>query len=151
MDRHQTYAQSMSDDLPIGRHFVIPSGELSWRFDPSGGPGGQHANKAATRAEVAWDLGGSPSVPDGLRERMLERLGNRAPGGVVTVSVDDTRSQWRNRVLARRRLAEVLTDAARRPKRRIGTKASRSSQRRRLERKRRRGEVKRLRGPIHPD
>ena len=134
-------------DLRVGTHFVIPGSELSWRFDPSGGPGGQHANKAATRAELTWDLETSPSVPDPLRRRMLERLGNRAPGGVITVTVDDTRSQWRNRAIARRRLAEVLTDAARRPKRRIGTKPSRAARRRRLEKKRRRGEIKRLRKP----
>ena len=138
-------------DLPIGRFFVIPAAELSWRFDPSGGPGGQHANKAATRAEVSWDLERSPSVPGELRDRMLERLGGRAPGGVITVTVDDTRSQWRNRAIALRRLAEVLTDAARPPKQRIGTKPSRASKRRRLERKRRRAEIKRLRGRIEPD
>lgn len=139
------------DDLSIGRHFVIPGGELAWRFDPSGGPGGQHANKASTRAELSWDLGASPSVPDHLRQRMLQHLGGRAPGGVVTASVDDTRSQWRNRAIARRRLAEMLTDAARPPKRRIGTKPSRASKRRRLERKRRRSEIKRLRRPPNAD
>ncbi|HSM02133.1 MAG TPA: alternative ribosome rescue aminoacyl-tRNA hydrolase ArfB [Acidimicrobiia bacterium] len=140
-----------NDDLQVGRHFTIPAGELEWRFDPSGGPGGQHANKAATRAEVTWDLGASTSVPEDLRERMLERLGGRAPGGVVTIAVDETRSQWRNRVLARRRLAEILTDAAKRPRRRIRTKPSRAARRRRLEEKRRRGETKRLRGPVEPE
>lgn len=140
-----------SDDLQIGRHFTIPAGELEWRFDPSGGPGGQHANKAATRAEVSWDLGASPSVPDDLRDRLLERLGGKAPGGVVTVTVDETRSQWRNRVLARRRLVEILTDAAKRPKRRRRTKPSRAAKRRRLEEKRKRGEIKRLRGPVEPE
>jgi ribosome-associated protein len=141
----------MSDDLSIGRHFTIPASELQWRFDPSGGPGGQHANKASTRAELAWDLATSPSLPDPLRREMLERLGGRAPGGTVTVSVDETRSQWRNRALARRRLAEILLDATRRPKRRIGTKPSRAARRRRLERKQRRSEVKRLRGPVEPE
>jgi len=140
-----------SDDLPIGRHFTIPASELEWRFDSSGGPGGQHANKASTRAELSWDLGTSPSVPDDLRDRMLERLGGKTPGGVVTVSVDETRSQWRNRVLARRRLAEILTDAAKSPKKRIRTKPGRGARRRRLEEKRSRGEVKRLRGPVEPE
>jgi ribosome-associated protein len=142
---------SHPDDLSIGRHFTIPASELQWRFDPSGGPGGQHANKASTRVELAWDLATSPSLPDALRAEMLERLGGRAPGGIVTVSVDETRSQWRNRALARRRLAEILVDATKRPRRRIGTKPSRAARRRRLERKRRRSEIKRLRGPVEPD
>jgi ribosome-associated protein len=67
------------------------------------------------------------------------------------VSVDETRSQWRNRAIARRRLAEILVDAARRPKRRIGTRPSRAAKRRRLERKRKRGEIKRLRGPLEEE
>jgi len=133
--------------LQIGRHFTIPAAELQWRFDPSGGPGGQHANKSSTRAELAWDLAASPSLPEDLRERMIERLGGRAPGGIVTVSVDDTRSQWRNRAIARRRLTEILTDAAKKPKTRIGTRPSRAAKGRRLEAKRQRGEVKRLRQP----
>ncbi|MDP2622395.1 MAG: alternative ribosome rescue aminoacyl-tRNA hydrolase ArfB [Actinomycetota bacterium] len=133
--------------IAIGRLFTIPAAELVWRFDPSGGPGGQHANKASTRAELSWDLAASPSVPDELRDRIIERLGGRAPGGILTVSVDETRSQWRNRAIARRRLAEILVDAARRPKRRIGTRPNRAAKRRRLEKKRKRAELKRLRQP----
>ena len=136
----------MSDEpLPIGEHIVIPAAELEWRFDPSGGPGGQHANKASTRAEVRFDLGASPSIPEPLKERMLQRLGGRAPGGIVTVVADDSRSQWRNRATARRRLAALLTDALRAPRKRRPTRPSRASRRRRLEAKRRKSETKRLR------
>ncbi|MEX0825471.1 MAG: alternative ribosome rescue aminoacyl-tRNA hydrolase ArfB [Acidimicrobiia bacterium] len=137
--------------IPIGRMFTIPAAELQWRFEPSGGPGGQHANKASTRAELIWDLSASPSVPTDLRERMMERLGGRAPGGILTIGVDETRSQWRNRAIARRRLAEILTDAAKKPKRRIGTAPSRAARRRRLERKRQRAEIKRMRGRVEPE
>jgi ribosome-associated protein len=138
----------MSDDaLRVSTNLVIPAGELEWSFDPSGGPGGQHANRAATRAELRFDLGTSPSVPDDLRRRMLQRLGARAAGGVVTVAVDESRSQWRNRALARRRLATLLRDSMRAPRRRIPTKPGRGARRRRLEQKRRRAEKKRLRKP----
>ncbi len=140
------------EPLAVGHLFTIPAAELRWRFDPSGGPGGQHANRSSTRAEVSFDLAASPSVPDDLRERMLARLRTASAGGVVSVSVDDTRSQWRNRSLARRRLAEMLVDAARTPKRRRATMPSAASRRRRLERKRRRAETKRLRrGPEADD
>lgn len=136
------------EPLAVGDLFTIPASELRWRFDPSGGPGGQHANRSATRAEVSFDLAGSRSVPDELKERMLHRLRTAASGGIVSVSVDDTRSQWRNRALARRRLAEMLVDAARTRRRRIATLPSIGARRRRVERKRHRAAVKRLRrGP----
>ncbi len=136
--------------LRVTDRLAVPAGELEWRFDPSGGPGGQHANKAATRAELRFDLAASPSVPDDLRNRMLERLGPRAPGGVVTVTVDESRSQWRNRSIARRRLADLLRSAMQVPRRRRPTAPSRAARRRRLEAKRRRSETKRLRRPPEP-
>ena len=142
----------MSEDpLRVGGRVVIPAGELEWRFDPSGGPGGQHANRASTRAELRFDLARSPSVPESLRRRMLERLGSRAPGGVVGITVDESRSQWRNRSLARRRLAALLRDAMRTPRRRIATTPSRRAKRRRLEDKRRRSQKKRLRRRPEPE
>jgi ribosome-associated protein len=137
----------MSRGLSVGGAFTIPDGELTETFDTSGGPGGQHANRANTRVELSFDLERSPSVPDDLRERMLARLGGRVVDGVVTVTADDTRSQWRNRVNARRRLGELLEQAMKPPRTRIPTKPSRRSRRRRLERKRRRSETKRLRKP----
>jgi ribosome-associated protein len=118
---------------------------LRWRFDTSGGPGGQHANRSATRVELAWDLGASPSVPARLRHLLLEGLGRRAPGGIVTVVAADSRSQWRNRAVARQRLAELLTEAMRRDPTRVATRVPASARRRRLDRKRQRSATKRLR------
>lgn len=134
------------DDLTVGRH-VIPAAELEWDFSPSGGPGGQHANRSNTRATLRYDLASSEAFPPELREAMLSRLGSRAGDGVVRVTADESRSQWRNRSLARRRLAELLTEAMKRPARRRPTKPSRAAKRRRLEEKRAHGEKKRLRRP----
>jgi ribosome-associated protein len=125
---------------------VIPVAELSWRFDTSGGPGGQHANKAASRAELSFDVAASPSLAPDVRDRILGRLGGRAPGGVLTVSVDESRSQWRNRILARRRMAQILADAlAPEPAPRRRTRPSSAARLRRLSAKRARAETKRLR------
>ncbi|MFH1330440.1 MAG: peptide chain release factor-like protein, partial [Actinomycetota bacterium] len=100
----------MDEPLRVAPGLVIPADELRWRFDTSGGPGGQHANRSATRVELAFDLATSPPVPEAVRARLLERLSPRAPGGVVRVVVDESRSQWRNRQTARRRLAALLAD-----------------------------------------
>lgn len=134
------------DDLTVGSR-VIPAAELDWEFSTSGGPGGQHANRSNTRATLRYDLGASSAFPADLRDGMLSRLGSHATDGVVSVTVDESRSQWRNRALARRRLADLLTEAMRTPRKRKPTKPTRASKRRRLEQKRARAEKKRLRRP----
>ena len=134
-------------DLPVGDLFVIPESELEWSFSTSGGPGGQHANRNATRAELGWNLATSLAITDQLRTRLVHTLGSRVRGGVITIAVAESRSQWRNRQMARRRLAEMLESALRERRRRVPTRPSRSSQDTRLKDKRRRGADKRLRKP----
>lgn len=134
----------LDDDLEVGRH-RIPSSELTWSFGPSGGPGGQHANRSNTRAELRYDLSGSDAFPAETRSWMLSRLGGRAVGGVVIVVADESRSQWRNRAIARKRLEEWLLDAMKRPTPRRATKPTRASRQRRVEGKKARSETKRMR------
>jgi len=136
----------MSEEpLRVAEEIVIPVDELVWRFETTGGPGGQHANRSRTRAELSFDLGASNAVDAQMKQRMLARLGARAHGGVVTVAVDESRSQWRNRQMARRRLADLLREAMTEPKPRKPTRPSGGARRRRLEAKRARGAIKRLR------
>lgn len=134
------------DDLAVGG-YRIPAGELEWKFDPSGGPGGQHANRASSRVELSFDLQTSAAFPDDLRDRMVAKLASRAPRGVVRVVAADSRSQWRNRQVARRRLATLLEEAMRRPRARRPTKPGRAARERRLEEKRRRSQKKAGRRP----
>lgn len=137
----------MSSDSPIvvGNHVVIPTEELTWRFVPSGSPGGQHANRSNTRAELSWDLSSSGVITDDVRQRLSDRLGGRMAGGVITIAVDETRSQWRNRSIARKRLAELIAEALAPETPRRPTRPTRASRLRRREEKRRRADTKRLR------
>lgn len=125
---------------------AIPLDELQWRFSASGGPGGQHANTANTKAEVRFDVAGSPSLGPRQRARLLERLGPE-----VRVVASDERSQARNRELALQRLAARLAEGLRVETPRRPTAPTRASQRARVESKRRRGEVKRGRSRPAPD
>jgi ribosome-associated protein len=136
-------------DLVVGR-FTIPGRELAWEFGTSGGPGGQHANKASTRAELSWAIDESDALPPDVKQRVSQALSGRITQGVLTVTSDDSRSQWRNRSIARKRMAELIEEAARPPKTRRPTKPSRSARRRRLDAKRRRSETKQLRAKIDP-
>jgi ribosome-associated protein len=133
--------------LRVAPGCAIRLDELRWRFAASGGPGGQHANKAATRAEVRFEVATSPSLTDTQRERVEAKL-----GPIVTVVVDETRSQTRNRALALERLRTRLAGALTRPRPRRPTKPSRGSVERRLDAKRQRAQTKKhRRGRPGPD
>jgi len=124
------------------RGHLVPDTDLTWRFSRSSGPGGQGVNTTDSRVQLTFDLAGTEAFPDGLKQRMLARLGDR-----VVVTASEHRSQLQNRRAAEERLVEVLERAlAPPPRRRVPTKPSRRSQQRRVEQKKRRGETKRLRG-----
>lgn len=132
--------------LRVTRTCAIPLAELEWRFTPSGGPGGQHANRSNTRAEVRFDVAGSPSLGPLQRARLLSRM-----GPVVRVVVDEERSQLRNRDIALQRLGERLAEALRVQPARRPTAPTAGSRQRRLQTKHRRADVKRSRRPPEPD
>jgi ribosome-associated protein len=134
--------------LRVSPTCVVPLDELEWRFSASGGPGGQHVNTANTRAEVRFDVAGSPSLGPRQRARLLERLGPE-----VRVVASDERSQLRNRELALERLRSRLAEALRVERPRRPTKPTQTSRERRLEDKRHRSETKRRRqgGRARPD
>ena len=118
----------------------VPESEIEFRFVASGGPGGQHANRANTKVDATFRLDASTTMPDELRERVRSRLGD-----VVRVTVDDERSQLRNREIAIERLRGRVRNAGAVEKARRATTPTKGSQRRRVEAKRRRGDVKRAR------
>jgi ribosome-associated protein len=120
-------------DVVVGSRFVVPEAELSERFSRSSGPGGQGVNTTDSRVELSFDVAGSPSIPEHLRDR-----------GVLTIAASEHRSQLQNREAARGRLANLLLDAsAPPPAKRRATKPSRGSKERRLASKKRRSDVKR--------
>jgi len=128
------------------RGVEVPESELTWRFSRSSGPGGQSVNTADSRVELSLDVAGSPTIPDRVRDRLLNRLSHRLLGGVLTIAASEYRSQHRNRQAARARLVELLSEAsAPPPPRRRPTRPTRGSQERRLAGKKHRGRTKELR------
>ena len=128
--------------LPGG--LTIPSNELVEQFSRSSGPGGQSVNTSDSRVELRFDVSASVAFSEHQRVRALAALGPR-----VVITASEHRSQHRNRVAARTRLADRIRDAlAPPPGTRVPTKPSRSSQRRRVDSKVRRGRTKSLRGRV---
>ncbi len=136
----------VGERLVIDARCAIDTDELLWRFEPSGGPGGQHANRAHTRAVVTFDIAASPSLSEAQRARLRSQVGD-----VLVVSADDERSQRRNRELAQRRLQQRLADALYVPPPRRRTRPTAGSVRRRLADKAEQSERKVARRRVRPE
>lgn len=130
--------------IPDG--LVIPGSELMETFARSSGPGGQGVNTTDSKVQLAVDLATLTVLDDARRRRALRNLEHRLSGTVLRVQVSTQRSQLRNRVEARRRLAALLREAlAPPPPSRKATRPTRGSVQRRLNAKKRRSETKEFR------
>ncbi len=131
------------DDIKVNRSLTIPGAELELHFSPSGGPGGQHANKAATRAELTWNVQRSQALGPRQRQRLQAALRHRLDSsGNLRLTSDRNRSQMQNRNDAIRRFTTLVRDALKPAKPRVKTKPSRASKEKRLDQKKKRSETK---------
>jgi ribosome-associated protein len=138
--------------LHITETLALADWELSESFMRASGPGGQNVNKVSTAVELRFEAQRSPHLPPQVKTRLKKLAGRRwTQEGAIVIQVEETRSQARNREIARERLVEMIRAALVAPKRRIATKPTLGSQRRRVASKTARGEVKVLRGRVEDD
>ena len=138
--------------LHVTDRIAIEDWEIVEQFVRASGPGGQNVNKVSTAVELRFEADRSPNLPPAVKARLRRIAGRRwTKEGAIVLQVDDTRSQARNREIARERLAEMIRQATVVPKPRRSTKPTLGSQRRRIEAKARRGEVKSLRGAVRSE
>ncbi len=133
-----------TDLVIINESLAVPESELQFRFSTGSGPGGQHVNKTATRVTLLFDVAGSPSLDEETRVRLLDRLASRLDRrGLLHIDVQESRSQWQNRMTAVARFQKVMAEALVEQPERRPTRPTRRSREDRLEEKRRRSDVKR--------
>ncbi len=140
------------DDLVVNSRLTIPAAELSVSVARASGPGGQHVNKTESKIELRWNPHETQVLTTVERNRLISRLGSRLTKSYDLIVVSsETRSQHRNREVARNRLAELVRAALIPPKWRIRTRPHRGAVERRIEKKKRRGQRKRDRRWRHKD
>lgn len=129
----------------------IPEEELDEQFVRSSGPGGQHVNKVSSAVQLRWRLEGS-EVPERIVRKFRKMWANRITASdEIVIEVSSHRSQLRNRQEARKRLREMLEEAARPEKKRVPTRPGKSAVQKRLKKKKIKADIKAKRGRVKFD
>jgi ribosome-associated protein len=136
------------DQLLVNDSVSIPLAEFEFEYMRSSGPGGQNVNKTSTKVRLRWNVVDSPSIDEGLLQRIQQNYRSRITGeGEFLVTSQKTRDRETNRADCLEKLAEMIRQVATPPKKRRPTRPTRGSKERRLQNKKQRSQRKEMRRP----
>lgn len=136
----------MKEKIKITNSLSIPASELKYRYSRSSGKGGQNVNKVETKVELLYDIINSCSLTDDERDIILKKLKTHIDGsGILRIVSQESRSQWKNREIAKQRFVNLLQSALRVRKKRHKTKVPSNFIEKRLRLKKMRGNLKKIR------
>jgi ribosome-associated protein len=137
--------------LRINSHIVLNESDLEFSAIRSQGSGGQNVNKVSTAIQLRFDIH-KADLPEHIRKRLLQKLSSKiSSDGILCIKAQNHRSQTQNKDEAIQRLCTMIRKSLHTPPRRIPTQATKSSKRRRVEKKKERGQIKNLRGRVDLD
>ena len=114
----------------------------------SSGPGGQNVNKVSTKIELRFPITSSDSLDESQKQRIRSILKNRiSKSGELVLTAQSERTQLANRQIVIRKFFDLLEKALTVSKKRIKTKPTKSSNLKRLEKKKIISEKKQMRKP----